>query len=178
MQIFEWFKRRSIRSGLQRNKANIQNRKPVAYDKSSSIGLLYAFKSQGELNELITFKKKLGKEKKKVKLYVYYPEKECPTSPYYKSFCKQHLNWFSLPKDKEVFALINTPFDMLITFNTSFSLPVQYISAVSAANFRVGIESDSSYDLDSFDLTFHGQSPTISTIINSFDKYIAKINSE
>ena len=95
MQIFDWFKRRSIRSGLQRNKANITNRKPVAYDKTSSVGLLYTFKSQGELNDLISFKKKLSREKKKVQLYVYYPEKECPTSPYYKSFCKKHFNVFT-----------------------------------------------------------------------------------
>lgn len=176
MQIFDWLRRRSIRSGLHRNKANVQNRKPVPYEKTSTIGLLYAFSDQGELNTLISFKKRLLKEKKKVQMFVYYHDKECPSSPHYKSFCKKHLNFFSLPKDRDVFALINTPFDMLISFNTTFSLPISFISAASAANFRIGIEKEDTYSLDSFDLTFHEQNPTVQTIISSFDKYILKIN--
>ena len=64
-------------------------------------------------------------------------------------FSHKDLNWFRQPKCEAVNSFIDLNFDILIDFTILKWFPIQYITGLSKAKFKVGslIENNSNYDL-------------------------------
>ena len=79
----------------------------------------------------------------------YVNDKKSESSELMKLFNKASLNWYKIPKNKEVDEFLAKDIDILISVHTKENLPLQYIAAHSKAKFRIGpfIEkSKMSYD--------------------------------
>ena len=64
-----------------------------------------------------------------------------------------------------------SPFDLMVNFSMEDCLPLEYISAVSLAKFRVGFNKDiqnSNYDL----ILISNEKSNISNLIQNLEKYL------
>ena len=110
----------------------------------------------------------------------YYPGKELPdriTAIRYLTCLKQQdLNVFYRPVSNEAEQFIKTSFDFLIDINFRNIFPLEYISTLSVAGFKVGIFNNT-YTHNPFDLMMEIRSTTdIEEYLNQVIHYLEMIN--
>ena len=123
--------------------------------KAKKIGVVWDASKPDEFAVLTQFHQKMAERNIDVHVLGYYPGKEIPdriTAIRYLTCLKQpDLNFFYRPVSAEATRFMNTQFDILIDTNFRNLFPLQYISCLSAAGFKVGIfeneKNESHYDL-------------------------------
>ena len=91
-------------------------------------------------------------------------------------FSHKNLNWFRQPKCEEVNIFIDLKFDILIDFTLHKWFPVQYITGLSKAKFKVGslIDYNSNYDMV-IDIS---KNETLDYLIQQITHYLSVINEQ
>lgn len=89
-------------------------------------------------------------------------------------FSHKNLNWFRQPKCEAVNNFIELNFDILIDFTLYKWFPVQYITGLSKAKFKVGslIENNSNYDM-MIDIS---KNESLDYLIQQVTHYLSVIN--
>jgi hypothetical protein len=82
------------------------------------------------------------------------------------TFSKKDFNWVGKISNKSISNFIKTPFDFLISLNTSTILYVENILALSKAKCRVGVSSEENYQFLDFMILSHSQNTWETTIEN------------
>ncbi len=136
-------------------------RKSQNFDELKTIGILFDAKDFNTRELVAKYAKSFTKKGKKVKLLGFYDEKNKGNEFDFKCFNKNDLNWHQIPDHEEVSKFMETPFDLLIDIHLGEILPLEYISALSKAKFRIGryTPREECYDLmidtqDNMDLDF------------------------
>jgi len=145
------------------------------------IGIVWDASKTGEFSGLSKFHQKMQERNIDVKILGYYPGKELPdqlTAIRFLSCIKRkELNFFYIPVSTEADVFISTKFDILIDINFDRMFPLQYITKLSAASFKVGLfysEADSS----TFDLMMEIKKPVqVENYLAQVIHYLEKINS-
>jgi hypothetical protein len=111
----------------------------------------------------------------------YYSGKNLPnqfTAVRYLSIIKnEELNFFYHPVSNDTNKFVNNKFDVLIDINFEKLLPLQYISSLSNAGFKVGL-FESETGNTPFDLMMDLKSPVnIEDYLNQVVHYLEMINS-
>jgi len=151
------------------------------FEQAKKIGILYDATDLEEFEIVKEYAKVIREERKEVKALGFVNEKETQSNQMptidLDFFTKKDLNWYHKPGGYIVENFINTEYDILISLNFNDCYPLQYISAVSKAKFRVG-KYDEKYKLY-YDLMIDLQNNNnLSYFIELVNHYINMINRE
>jgi hypothetical protein len=181
----ELFKKIRIRIGdaILKNKIAGTKRK-MHYSNLSdvkNIGIVWDASKIDEFACLSRFYQKMQESKTDVKIMGYYSGKNLPnqfTAVRYLSIIKnEELNFFYHPVSNDTNKFVNNKFDVLIDINFEKLLPLQYISSLSNAGFKVGL-FESETGNTPFDLMMDLKSPVnIEDYLNQVVHYLEMINS-
>ncbi|MEI6854385.1 MAG: hypothetical protein WCL06_16170 [Bacteroidota bacterium] len=131
-----------------------RDKKFISFDKSRSIGILYKVGEEKDQIEFSAFVTRLKEEKKEIKALGMIKYKDIPHYCYpklsYDYVTTKNINWIRKPTGEKVSDFINKPFDILINFDTTADLSLNYIAGLSIAKCKVGIFHENNkaiYDL-------------------------------
>ncbi|MDQ3015647.1 MAG: hypothetical protein M3R25_02855 [Bacteroidota bacterium] len=114
--------------------------KGYKHDKKNSFGLLLDGSNPDDRNVVVGFAEQLRREGHRVRMLGFVESKMEGLSISFDVFTSQELTRFSkIPKSSLAEAFMEQPFDVLINMSIKFNhKPLDYISAVSHASFRIG----------------------------------------
>ncbi len=127
-----------------KNKSKHQNRniKAFSIEKASTIGIVYNATNRDEADTVKKFVQYLREERKDVLSIGFIDSKDSSnivkSHLNYVYFDKRNLSKMLVPKGIEVDNFINKPYSILIDLNISDCFPIEYISSLSNAKFKVG----------------------------------------
>jgi hypothetical protein len=138
-KIRDWVLKLLIKRAMKRK---ICGDKSISLQRSKKIGILAFLDREEDFHRVVTFKKSLEAEGKKVMALGFFPRKNVPDFYLVQSqidvFTKRDVNFFGVPKGAFVRSFINEKFDILIDVSIEESSALAYIAGVSAAGIKVG----------------------------------------
>jgi hypothetical protein len=144
------------------------------------IGIVWDASRSDEFASLSRFYQKMRDRNIEIKILGYFPGEDLPdryTAIRYLTCIKnQQINFFYHPISSESNSFINIRFDVLIDVNFNKLLPLQYISSLSNAAFKVGLfESETANT--AFDLMMELKNPVdVDNYLNQVVQYLEMIN--
>ena len=146
-------------------------RQPVTLQRAKSIGILFNAEDIANNDKIIDFSKKLKSNLKEVQLLGYLPKREFGFQYPFPFISNKDTTWYGKPGGGTSGFFTRSPFDLMINFSTEECLPLEYISAVSRAKFRVGFnkeQDNANYDL----ILIPKEKSDISNLILNLEKYL------
>ena len=177
MSVFNKIKAWFFYRFLNRN-IDDENRTKKIYNikTATTIGIIYDASLSANIAIVSTYAEKLKNAGKKVVLLGYKNDKKAESSELMKLFNKASLNWYKVPKDKEVDDFVKQQLDILIAVHSSENLPLQYIAAHSQAKFRMGPYLEKAKN--SYDWMIHSEKDlTTDAFLKQVDFYLNSTNS-
>ncbi len=151
------------------------NRTSVEFDIAKSIGILFDATDPSSRNKVTAYAQSLIKNGKNVSLLGFVKNKQKDLSFSFKYFTLNEVNWRMIPQSAEINQFMNKKFNILINLYLGKNYPIEFISALSKANLRVGPLSDNS---NCFDLMIDiPDSKGIDHLIKQVDFFLNRINS-
>jgi hypothetical protein len=144
------------------------------------IGIVWDASKPDEFPCLSRFYQKMNERNIEVKVLGYFPGNNLPDKytaiRFLTCIKKEEINFFYHPVSSESNAFINNRFDILIDINFEKLFPLQYITSLSNAGFKVGLfESES--DANTFDLMMELKPPVdVDNYLNQVIQYLELIN--
>ena len=139
------------------------------------IGIVWDASRSEDFSSLSKFQQKMHERNIGVEIIGYYPGEELPgrltAIKYLSCIRKQELSFFYQPVTNDSEKFVIAPFDVLIDINFEKKFPLHYISALSAASFKVGLYDSDERDKSIFDLMIELKKPV------HIDNYLEMINS-
>lgn len=182
MELFKKI-RLKIGDAILKNKVAVRKRKKhySNINQVKKIGIVWDASKIDDFTCLTRFYQKMHENKTDVKIMGYFPGENLPnqlTAVRYLSIIKkEELNIFYHPVTTDTNAFVNNRFDVLIDINFKKLLPLQYISSLSNASFKVGL-FDSEARNTPFDLMMDLKSPVnVEDYLNQIVHYLEMINS-
>ena len=175
----------SIKESLGRRKLKGQvatfkrNRTVMSLHDAGTVAIVFD-PSDNEEHELVKkYVNYLKEMKKKVKAIGFYPVKDVPQSTYSKLefdyFSLKDLGWNQSPSGVIVSNFLGEEFDILIDLNVHDLFPLQYISSLSKAKFKVG--KSECKDPSVFDMTIDtGKEKGLKFLLRNIDTYLLMLN--
>lgn len=150
-------------------------------EQVKNIGIVWDASKIEDLTFLSKFCQKMNENKTEVKVLGYFPGDNLPnkyTAIRYFSIIKNtELNFFYHPVSSESNSFIKKRFDVLIDLNFNKLLPLQYISSLSDAGFKVGL-FDPEIKNTPYDLLMEIKKPIdVEDYLNQVIYYLGMINS-
>ena len=116
--------------------------KAFSIEKASTIGVVYNATNRSDAETVKKFIQYLKEERKDVFSLGFIDSKDASdiVKPHlnYAYFDKRNLSKSFIPKGDEVQSFIKKPFSILIDLNTVDCFPIEYITSLSEARFKVG----------------------------------------
>ncbi len=151
------------------------NRASVEFDMAESIGILFDATDASNRNKVMAYAQSMIKNGKKVSLLGFARNKQKDLSFSFKYFTLNEVNWKMIPESPEINQFMNKKFDILINLYLGKNNQIEYISALSKANLRVGPFSENS---NCFDLMIDiPNNKGIDHLIKQVDFFLNRINS-
>jgi hypothetical protein len=181
----ELFKQIRLKIGdvILRNKRAGKKRKThySNINQVKNIGIVWDASKIDDFACLSRFYQKMHENNTDVKILGYFDGKNLPnqfTAVRYLSFVKkEELNLFYHPVSADTNTFVNNRFDVLIDINFKKLLPLQYISSLSNAGFKVGLFDSETIDTP-FDLMMDLKGPVnVEDYLNHVVHYLEMINS-
>jgi hypothetical protein len=146
-----------------------------------NIGIVWDATKTDEFATLSKFYQKMHENKTEVRIFGYYSGKDLPnqyTAVRYLSILKkEELNIFYHPISSETRTFVNNRFDVLIDLNFNKEFPLQYVSSLSNAGFKVGLYESETGNTP-FDLMMDLKNPVkVEDYLNQVVHYLEMINS-
>ena len=164
---------------LLRKKIARVKRQKMLYDFASAkyIGVLCSPHNEIDTGHLKAFLQYLSQKGIRYSVFGYFDENQIPENfLYWKGIdfiTRKDLNFFFMPEGTMVDKFVGEPFDMLINCTIVNYFPVEYISQLSVAKFKVGImrEDEPAYDL-MIDIE---KNRTIEYFLKNLEKYLSNL---
>ena len=147
------------------------DRLPVSLDKAKSIGILFQAEDIQQNDTITAFAQQLKYLQKDVQLLGYIPKCEFGFQYPFPYISEKDISWYGKPGGGTSGFFTRSPFDLMINFCADECLPLEYISAVSSAKFRVGFNKDihnANYDL----ILISNEKQNISNLIQNLEMYL------
>jgi len=182
MEIFKNIRLKIGKSILEKKEARTTRK--VFYSNFSmtkSIGIVWDASLISDFPALSRFYQKMHEKNIEVKILGFFPGKELPDQytavRYLTCLRKDDLNFFYHPVSSETESFIRNKYDILIDINFKKLFPLQFISSLSNASFKVGL-FDSGTSTDLFDLMMEINNPVdVDNYLNQIIHYLEMINS-
>ncbi len=178
---------KSLRMKIGRNilrRKSLKQKRKTRYSSFSSvknIGIVWDASDPAEFRVLSEFHKKMEERKISVSVLGYYPGHDLPATYTAISFLtclkRDDLGFPYLPGSGDAETFIKKGHDVLIDLNFKNILPLQYISSLSLAHFKVGIKDAGSDPVKSpFDLMIDMKKHDIKAFLDEAIRYLEMIN--
>ena len=156
-----------------------RNRKLLNLSDAKTIGIIYQVNQEEHYNVICSFIKELQDKNKNVRSLGYVKDYNvvphfCFPKLSYDYFTKKEVNWYKVPSSNFVNDFVKENFDILIDLSNEDCMPIQYISAISNASFKVGLYNDKNKNIYDFMIKVDGL--TIQNLINQIKHYLSLIN--
>ncbi len=172
-KIKAWFFYRFLKKSIDDGQ---RTKKVFNLMTATSIGIIYDASVPSNSIIVTTFVEKLRVHGKKVFSLAYMNDTKAESNEIMKLFNKASLNWYKIPRIKEVDEFIKQPMDILIAVHTKESLPLQYIAAHSNAKFRMGPYFEKAKT--SYDWMIHSEKDlSVESYLKQVEFYLNSINS-
>ena len=153
----------------------------VSFNDAKKIGLLYDATEDSDYETVKQYVKALRTDHKEVSALGYVDKKELSRNQFAQLgldfFTRKDLRWTMIPDSLEVKNFIREPFDILINLNEGNCFPLNYITAMSKARFRIGRYNKN--HIHNFDMMIEaGNSTSLSNFIKEADKYLRIITNK
>jgi hypothetical protein len=112
--------------------------KAVNLNDASEIGILFDASDPDEVSLINQFADNMKREKKKIILLGYYDQPKRAINFNFSYFNRKDLNWYLMPRGLVVDEFLGRKFDILINAYIKENLPLEFVSAMSQASFRIG----------------------------------------
>lgn len=119
-------------------KAHHVERKATSLDKANEIGILFDASDPDKVAAINHFADGLKRDKKRIVMLGFYNTPKNAINFNFSYFNQKNLNWILEPHGNTVEEFIAKKFDILINAYFSENLPLEYVSALSQASFRIG----------------------------------------
>ncbi len=146
-----------------------------------NVGILYDATYDKDYELIKNYVKDLRSSTKDVQSLGYFNRKELPNTRFMKLgldfFTQKSLNWRMRPNNPIVNNFINRNFDILICLNIDRNIPLQYVSSMTHAKFKIGrydIKNSNIYD---FMIKVDGTT-TLKQMIEQVSHYLNLIKNE
>ncbi len=131
-----WMFKRQLKKLL---KSKVTPRHSISLEKAAQIGILFDATEPGNYVVVHNLEKKMQELGKKTMVLGYFHFKFVEGNPGHPYFCKKDLNWYGRPADiYQVRDFMDASFDILMNIFSEPLPPLEYISALSNARFRIG----------------------------------------
>lgn len=147
----------------------------VNYNEAKKIGVLYNAADPADVALVAKYMQALKQKGKHVKGLAYIPDPKKAVDVTAEHFTNKNVSWFFVPKGMDVESFTKERFDLLVNLYTKQCLPLEYISAVSEARYKVGryIE-DKTYCFDL--MVYMDEQKGLSSMIKEVDHLLTEIN--
>jgi hypothetical protein len=152
-------------------KKKYPERNPVSLERAKTVGILFNAEDIPSNDSIVAFAQKLKSLQKEVQLLGYIPKRDFGFNYPFQFISDKDRNWYGKPKGDTTRYFMQNSFDLLINFCADECLPLEYISAVSPAKFRVGFDKapeNANYDL----ILIPKENKKISNLIQNLEKYL------
>ncbi|MCX6325836.1 MAG: hypothetical protein NT144_04180 [Bacteroidia bacterium] len=182
----EFFKNIRLKIGMALLEKKIaRTKRKVFYSNFNlvkNIGIVWDASRTDDFAGLSRFYQKMLEKNIDVNMLGYFPGKYLPNQytaiRYLTCIRKKEINFFYRPVSSETDTFINNRFDILIDLNFKKLFPLQYISSLTNAGFKVGL-FDSETMNNPFDLMMEIKNPVdVENYLNQVVHYLEMINSE
>jgi hypothetical protein len=182
MEIFRNFRLSRGKLILRRKIARLKrSRFRGNISSAKKVGIVWDATNTDEFTVLAQFHQKMAERNIDVHILGFYPGIEIPdriTAIRYLTCLKQpDLNIFYRPVSEEAVRFMKTPFDILFDTNFRNLFPLQYLSCLSAAGFKVGI-FENGYDFCPFDFMIEMKPGNLSGFFTQAIHYLEMINTK
>lgn len=143
---------------ISRARALRRNKRFNNLHNAHKIALVWSVEKEDDLKIINSFHKEMQKREIQTDIICYYPGYILPDNltalRHINCFKLSDLNYFYMPVSPGIIEFINTPYEILIDINFENRFPLQWITALSMAELKIGtIDAEISYLLDmTFDL--------------------------
>jgi hypothetical protein len=145
---------------------------PVSLSAARKIGILFTADYGTESQVVEEYAESLRHQGKEVKLLAYLNKRNYSKNYLFPYITGKDITWFGKPKGGTTGFFIKYPFDILINFCDKEVLPLEYISALSHASFRIGFNEKNILEpYDCILLTDHDR--TTRELIAHIHKYLS-----
>ena len=159
-----------------------QSRIPIVnnLDDAKSVGIIFDADTEKDFNLAYNYLKLIKEEFgiRNVRAFGYYSKKQ--DLPYLKRsinidyFTQKELNWFNRPEGKFINDFVKDKFEVLIDLSENNILPLQYVVAMSKAQFKIGRFADE--NLPFYDMMVDVKGKSLSYFIEQVTTYLTLIN--
>ena len=158
-----------------------RSRKICNLSEAKNIGVVYSLPDEETYRKVSAYVKRLQDSGKKVKA-LGYVESKALTGQFlpklaYDFLYPTGLNWNYKPVSVKAKDFIEFEFDILIDLSTVNDLPVLYITALSKAKFKAGMQSDERAGYLDLMISLKDNG-TLDELITQVDHYLSIINKE
>jgi hypothetical protein len=182
MELFKNIRLKIGKAALKKKAAHF--RRKVFYSNFQlvkNIGIVWDASKTAEFPSLSRFHQKMHERNIEVSVLGYFPGNELPDQytaiMYLTCIRKNELSYNYHPVSKDAVTFINKRFDVLLDINFAKLFPLQCITSLSKAGFKVGLAESGTSD-SVFDLMIEVSKPLdVETYLNQVMHYLAMINS-
>tara|TARA_X000001036_G_C20606520_1_gene777198 strand:- start:423 stop:944 length:522 start_codon:yes stop_codon:yes gene_type:complete len=137
--FIKFFKDRSnkkfIRKALERRSSSVNNK------KIQTVGVILNIGEFKDHDKLIDIFKSYGINENKIKFITYLSDKYTRLNHWDSYFESKDFRWNGLIKNLDLQEFIDTDFDALISYYKRDNLELNYATACSKANFKIGLSN-------------------------------------
>lgn len=134
------FKKKSNQNYI--NKILKSRKTSVNSNKIESVGIILNLDEFNEYDNLRLFLKNIGIRENKVKFITFITDEKSAPNSWDSYFNPKNFGWNGKIKNVELQEFINTKFDALISYYKEDRLELNTVTALSKANFKIGISSN------------------------------------
>ncbi|HMT29536.1 MAG TPA: hypothetical protein PKD91_09685 [Bacteroidia bacterium] len=173
-KISDYLLRKEIRKGNRKTEV-------IPFESAKSIGILYDATEDKDYELIKNYVRDMRALSKDVIALGYYNRKELPNTRFMKLgldfFTQKSLNWKSKPIHPIVTNFMNREFDILISLNLDNGIPLQYVSSMTQAKFKIGRFDRNNYSIFDFMIKVEANT-TLKQMIGQVDHYLNLIKNE
>ncbi|MBL0342060.1 MAG: hypothetical protein IPP71_14715 [Bacteroidetes bacterium] len=162
-------------------KNNQRKGEVVSFSEANNIGILYDATEDKDYELIKNYVKEMRSPSKEVLSLGYFNRKELPNTRFMKLgldfFTQKSLNWRMRPNNAIVQSFINRNFDILICLNLESSIPLEYVSSMTHAKFKIGRFNGKNSNIYDFMIKVEGKT-TLKQMIDQVNHYLNLIKNE
>ena len=172
--IARFFLKKKMAFSSKRKKTELFN-----FDAVKSVGIVFSADNATQIEEIRKYMEGLHNKGKQLRAICFYKEKELPaltsSNLIIDIVLPKEVNFMGVPTASFVNGFIQNEFDLLIDLNINEVFPVEYVSAMSRASFKVGNYSKNNEAI--FDVMIKiDQNKSVGYFIEQIDTYLKMIN--
>ena len=113
---------------------------------AKTIGIVYDSTNPANDTVITAFAEKLRGQGKQVEILGFIDDKKIDSKPGVTIFNKKNLSWTLAPQDERVDKFAAQKFDLLLGCFTSENLPLEFVTRISRARWRIGAYTENKTD--------------------------------